>query len=54
MSIQLKTAGDPGLPLVAVGLLCQQGYFRQSLGAEGGPLASYPFNLNTAVTACTS
>jgi len=40
----LKTASDLGLPLVAVGLLYQQGYFRQSLDAEGGQLAAYPFN----------
>jgi starch phosphorylase len=40
----LKAASDLGLPLVAVGLLYQQGYFRQSLDAEGGQLASYPFN----------
>jgi len=32
----LKAASDLGLPLVAVGLLYQQGYFRQSLDAEGG------------------
>lgn len=40
----LKTASDLGLPLVGVGLLYQQGYFRQSLDAEGGQLAFYPFN----------
>ncbi|MGD8587645.1 MAG: alpha-glucan family phosphorylase [Chromatiales bacterium] len=40
----LKTASDLGLPLVAVGLLYQQGYFRQSLDAEGDQLAFFPFN----------
>ena len=40
----LKTANDLGLPLVGVGLLYQQGYFRQSLDAEGEQLAFYPFN----------
>jgi starch phosphorylase len=40
----LKTASDLGLPLVGVGLLYQQGYFRQSLNAEGDQLAYYPFN----------
>ena len=40
----LKTASDLGLPLVGVGLLYQQGYFRQSLDAEGEQLAFYPFN----------
>lgn len=40
----LKTASDLGLPLVGVGLLYQQGYFRQSLDAEGRQLAFYPFN----------
>jgi starch phosphorylase len=40
----LKTASDLGLPLVGVGLLYQQGYFRQSLDAAGEQLAFYPFN----------
>jgi starch phosphorylase len=40
----LKTANDLGLPLVGVGLLYQQGYFRQSLDAEGEQLAFFPFN----------
>lgn len=40
----LKTASDLGLPLVAIGLLYQQGYFRQSLDARGEQLAFYPFN----------
>ncbi len=40
----LKTASELGVPLVAVGLLYQQGYFRQALGPEGEQLAFYPFN----------
>jgi starch phosphorylase len=40
----LKTASDLGLPLVGVGLLYQQGYFRQGLDAAGAQLAFYPFN----------
>lgn len=40
----LKTASDLGLPLVGVGLLYQQGYFRQVLDAEGQQVALYPFN----------
>ncbi len=40
----LKTASELGVPLVAVGLLYQQGYFRQALNAEGEQLAFYPFN----------
>ncbi len=40
----LKTASELGVPLVAVGLLYQQGYFRQALGTHGEQLAFYPFN----------
>ena len=40
----LKTASELGLPLVAVGLLYQQGYFRQGLDDEGRQLAFYPYN----------
>ncbi|NND96818.1 MAG: alpha-glucan family phosphorylase [Pirellulaceae bacterium] len=40
----LKTASDLGVPLVAVGLLYQQGYFRQVIGADGEQLEAYPFN----------
>ena len=34
----LKTASDLGVPLVAVGLLYREGYFRQMLDAEGTQL----------------
>lgn len=41
---QLKTASDLAVPLVGVGLLYQQGYFRQSIGADGNQVAVYPYN----------
>ena len=40
----LKSASDLDMPLVAVGLLYQQGYFRQSLNAEGWQQERYPDN----------
>lgn len=40
----LKTASDLGIPLVGVGLLYQQGYFRQTIGADGNQVAVYPYN----------
>ena len=41
---QLKAASDLGVPVVGVGLLYQQGYFRQEIDREGGQEALYPFN----------
>jgi glycogen phosphorylase len=41
---QLKAASDLGIPVVAVGLLYQQGYFRQVLDANGAQRALYPYN----------
>ncbi|MBS0654966.1 MAG: alpha-glucan family phosphorylase, partial [Verrucomicrobia bacterium] len=41
---QLKAASDLGVPIVAVGLLFQQGYFRQVINKEGRQEAFYPFN----------
>jgi len=41
---QLKAASDLGVPVTGVGLLYQQGYFRQGLDAEGHQIAYYPFN----------
>jgi glycogen phosphorylase len=38
----LKTASDMNLPFVAVGLLYRQGYFRQSIDAEGQQEHGYP------------
>ena len=41
---QLKTASDLGVPVVAVGLLFQQGYFRQVIDKDGAQQALYPYN----------
>ena len=41
---QLKAAGDLGVPVVGVGLLYQQGYFRQEIDKDGAQQALYPFN----------
>ena len=38
----LKSASDLGVPLVGVGLLYRSGYFRQSLGPDGGQRERYP------------
>jgi len=40
----LKTASDLGLPAVGVGLLYQQGYFRQLLDPSGAQQEVYPYN----------
>lgn len=40
----LKTASDLGVPVVGVGLLYQQGYFRQALDARGSQMEFYPYN----------
>ena len=40
----LKSASDLGIPLVAVGLLYRNGYFRQQLDAEGWQTERYPEN----------
>ena len=40
----LKSASDLNLPLVGIGLLYQQGYFRQLLDAQGAQQAFYPYN----------
>lgn len=41
---QLKTASDLGVPVVGVGLLYQQGYFRQIIDLDGVQHALYPYN----------
>jgi glycogen phosphorylase len=41
---QLKSAGDLGVPVIGVGLLYQQGYFRQVIDKDGGQQALYPYN----------
>jgi glycogen phosphorylase len=40
----LKAADDLGVPMVGVGLLYQQGYFRQAIDASGEQHEFYPFN----------
>jgi len=40
----LKTASDLGVPVTAVGLLYQQGYFRQAISNDGEQLEFYPYN----------
>jgi len=41
---QLKAASDLGLPVVGVGLLYQQGYFRQLIDNGGAQQAVFPYN----------
>ena len=41
---QLKAAGDLGVPVIGVGLLYQQGYFRQVIDNDGLQQALYPYN----------
>jgi starch phosphorylase len=40
----LKTASDLGVPLVGIGLLYQQGYYRQVVDDAGVQRESYPYN----------
>jgi starch phosphorylase len=40
----LKTASDLGVPLVGIGLLYQQGYFRQAINSDGKQIEFYPYN----------
>jgi glycogen phosphorylase len=40
----LKTAANLGVPVIGVGLLYQQGYFRQDIDAQGRQQVLYPFN----------
>jgi starch phosphorylase len=41
---QLKAASDLGVPVVGVGLLYQQGYFRQMIDRDGAQQALFPYN----------
>ena len=41
---QLKAASDLGVPVIGVGLLYQQGYFRQIIDQDGAQQALYPYN----------
>jgi starch phosphorylase len=40
----MKSASDLGVPLVGIGLLYQEGYFRQYLNSDGWQLETYPPN----------
>ena len=40
----LKSASALGVPLVGIGLLYQQGYFRQTIGGDGVQREVFPFN----------
>lgn len=41
---QLKAASDLGVPVIGLGLLYQQGYFRQVIDKEGKQQAIFPYN----------
>jgi starch phosphorylase len=41
---QLKAASDLGVPVVGVGLLYQQRYFRQVIDKDGAQQALFPYN----------
>ncbi len=41
---QLKAASDLGVPVIGVGLLYSQGYFRQVIGQDGAQEALFPYN----------
>ncbi len=41
---QLKAASDLGVPVVAIGLLYSQGYFRQFINKDGEQQEFYPYN----------
>ena len=41
---QLKAASDLGVPVVGIGLLYSQGYFRQLIDKDGAQEAIYPYN----------
>jgi len=41
---QLKAASDLGVPVIGVGLLYQQGYFRQVINKDGAQQALFPYN----------
>ena len=48
----LKTASDLDIPLVGVGLLYQEGYFRQILDGHGWQVEAFPYNEPTALPVC--
>jgi starch phosphorylase len=45
----LKSVSDLGVPLIAVGLLYQEGYFRQTIDENGWQQAVYPYNDPTSL-----
>jgi starch phosphorylase len=40
----LKTASDMAVPITGIGLLYQQGYFRQLLAQDGSQVEAFPYN----------
>ena len=48
---QLKAAGDLGVPVIGVGLLYQQGYFRQVIDKNGAQQALFPYILRAVTDA---
>jgi len=40
----LKAASDLGVPVIGIGLLYQEGYFRQMIDATGRQLEAFPYN----------
>ena len=40
----LKTASDMGVPVIGIGLLYQQGYFRQILAQDSSQIEAFPYN----------
>ncbi len=40
----LKAASDLGVPVIGIGLLYQEGYFRQMIDAEGRQFEAFPYN----------
>lgn len=45
----LKAASDLGVPVIGIGLLYQEGYFRQMLDADGWQQNIYPYNDPTSL-----
>ncbi len=40
----LKAASDLGVPVIGIGLLYQEGYFRQTIDAKGRQFEAFPYN----------
>ncbi|WP_434032728.1 alpha-glucan family phosphorylase [Cupriavidus sp. a3] len=45
----LKTASDLDAPMIGIGLLYQEGYFRQIIDAQGNQREAYPYNDPTSL-----